>query len=304
MAAELVETSRLWGRIAARIEPDGSSRWPVTWSSAATASRTGNVSAARWWPTRRSRSTASRSSRRRKVDYGTIDPELSRELFIRHALVEGDWETRHAFFQANRALLDDVEELEDAGPPARHPGRRRDPVRLLRPARSRRGRLGPAFRHAGGEGQRAPQPDLLDFKPSMLITGDGRPRGGLPRLVAAGRLWRWSCPTSFEPGADADGVTVTCRCRCSTSSPPRLRLAGARTARGAGRRVAQVAAQAAAPPVGTGARPRQALVADALRSDSGSSGEPLLDALERELAESGVPVLPGRLATRPGSGRT
>jgi ATP-dependent helicase HrpA len=34
----------------------------------------------------------------RKVNYGRIDPELSRELFIRHALVEGDWETHHEFF--------------------------------------------------------------------------------------------------------------------------------------------------------------------------------------------------------------
>ena len=48
----------------------------------------------------------------RKVAYGRIDPELSRSLFIRRALVEGDWETRHAFFAANRALLEEVEALE------------------------------------------------------------------------------------------------------------------------------------------------------------------------------------------------
>ena len=42
-----------------------------------------------------------------------------RELFIRHALVEGDWRTHHTFFHANRALLDEVEELE-------HRARRRD----------------------------------------------------------------------------------------------------------------------------------------------------------------------------------
>ena len=48
----------------------------------------------------------------RTVDLGRIDPEQARELFLRHALVEGDWDTRHAFFAANRALLDDVEELE------------------------------------------------------------------------------------------------------------------------------------------------------------------------------------------------
>ena len=55
----------------------------------------------------------------RRVNYGRIDPVLSRELFIRHALVEGDWDTHHAFFAANRELLDEVEELE-------HRARRRD----------------------------------------------------------------------------------------------------------------------------------------------------------------------------------
>ena len=55
----------------------------------------------------------------RKVAYGRIDPEVSRELFIRHALVRGEWRTHHAFFHANRELLEDVEELE-------HRARRRD----------------------------------------------------------------------------------------------------------------------------------------------------------------------------------
>src|SRR5690606_22887738 len=52
---------------------------------------------------------------------GRIDPVLSRELFLRHALVEGDWRTRHEFFHANRRLLEEVAELE-------HRARRRDIV--------------------------------------------------------------------------------------------------------------------------------------------------------------------------------
>ena len=55
----------------------------------------------------------------RKVAYGSIEPELARELFIRRALVEGDWDTRHAFFHANYERLEEVEELE-------HRARRRD----------------------------------------------------------------------------------------------------------------------------------------------------------------------------------
>ncbi|MCC5698677.1 DUF3418 domain-containing protein, partial [Klebsiella pneumoniae] len=49
----------------------------------------------------------------RKVNYGRIDPQLSRELFIRHALVEGDWDTDHEFFHRNRELLAEVEDLEE-----------------------------------------------------------------------------------------------------------------------------------------------------------------------------------------------
>ncbi len=35
---------------------------------------------------------------KRKVNYGTIDAQLSRDIFIRSALVEGDWETKHKFY--------------------------------------------------------------------------------------------------------------------------------------------------------------------------------------------------------------
>ena len=49
---------------------------------------------------------------RRRVDYGTIDPVVSRELFIRHALVDGEWTNTHEFFQKNRDLLDAVDDIE------------------------------------------------------------------------------------------------------------------------------------------------------------------------------------------------
>ena len=51
----------------------------------------------------------------------SIDPPVARELFIRHALVQGEWQTRAAFFHQNRARLEEVEELE-------HRARRRDIV--------------------------------------------------------------------------------------------------------------------------------------------------------------------------------
>ena len=55
----------------------------------------------------------------RRVDFGTVDPAAAREIFIREALVEGDWETKLPFAAANRKLIAQVEELE-------HKARRQD----------------------------------------------------------------------------------------------------------------------------------------------------------------------------------
>lgn len=47
----------------------------------------------------------------RKVNYSKIDPVIRRELFIRHALVEGEWQTTHRFFTHNQKLRLEVEDL-------------------------------------------------------------------------------------------------------------------------------------------------------------------------------------------------
>lgn len=119
MVAELVETSRLWGRIAARIEPE----WvePVaqhllkrSYSEPHWERAQGAVMA-----TEKVTVYGLPIVAARKVNYSQIDPALCRELFIRHALVEGDWQTRHAFFRDNLKLRNEIEELE-------HKSRRRD----------------------------------------------------------------------------------------------------------------------------------------------------------------------------------
>src|SRR6202008_3400947 len=50
---------------------------------------------------------------RRRVNYAQIEPELARELFIRNALVEGDWQTRPHFFRDNARLREELEEIEE-----------------------------------------------------------------------------------------------------------------------------------------------------------------------------------------------
>jgi ATP-dependent helicase HrpA len=112
VAAELVETSRLWARTVAAIEPE----WvePVAEHLVKR-----SYSEPRW-----SRTSGAAVATEKVTLYGIpivadrtvllhrIDPVLARELFIRHALVEGDWQTRHHFFRDNAKLIEEAASLE------------------------------------------------------------------------------------------------------------------------------------------------------------------------------------------------
>jgi ATP-dependent helicase HrpA len=208
MAAELVETSRLWGREVARIEPE--------WAEALAGHLVRRTYAEPHWS--RSRGAVMATERvtlygipivtDRQVNYARVDPGVARELFLRHALVEGDWETSHEFFARNRRLLAEVEELE-------HRARRRDILVDDHTLFDFYDRRIPdevvSARHFDAWWIRARQdrPDLLDFERSMLIeeTADAPDAGDYPDS------WhqdghRLRLTYQFEPGSDADGVTV------------------------------------------------------------------------------------------------
>ncbi len=112
VAAELVETSRLWARVAARIEPE--------WVEPLAAHLVNRGYSEPHWDARRGSAMALERVTlyglplvaARPVTLGRIDPKLARELFIRHALVEGDWQTHHKFFASNAELIAEAEELE------------------------------------------------------------------------------------------------------------------------------------------------------------------------------------------------
>lgn len=113
VAGELVETSRLWGRMCARIEPE----WVEPLAEHVVRR---HYSEPHWSKKAGAVLGFERVTlygvplvARRKVNFGRIDQSLSRELFIRHALVEGEWETHHPFFHANRELVAEVEDLEN-----------------------------------------------------------------------------------------------------------------------------------------------------------------------------------------------
>jgi ATP-dependent helicase HrpA len=208
VAAELVETSRLWGRVAARIEPE--------WVEPLAGHLVKRAYAEPHWS--RSRGAVMASERvtlygvpivaERQVSYGRIDPQGSRQLFIRHALVEGDWETHHDFFARNRRLLEEVEGLE-------HRARRRDILVDDHALFDFYDRRIPAevvsARHFDAWWKRArlQQPDLLDFERSMLIedAAEAPDARDYPDTWHQGEH-RLQLTYQFEPGSDADGVTV------------------------------------------------------------------------------------------------
>jgi ATP-dependent helicase HrpA len=208
MAAELVETSRLWGRTLGRIDPEWAERLAPhlvrrTYSEPHWSSRQGSAMASEKVLLYGIPLVADR-----KVGYGRIDPEISRELFIRHALVEGDWRTSHRFFADNRALLEDAEELEQR---ARRRGLVVDDQVLYDFYDARIPSDVVSARHfdAWWKAARREQPDLLTFPKELLTTEDAE-AVDIEDYPTSWRIGDLELPVTyqFEPGSAADGVTV------------------------------------------------------------------------------------------------
>ncbi|OIK24463.1 ATP-dependent RNA helicase HrpA [Streptomyces malaysiense] len=208
MSAELVETSRLWARVNARIEPE--------WVEPIAGHLLKRTYSEPHWEKDQAAVMAYEKVTlygvpivaQRKVNYGRIDPEVSRELFIRNALVEGDWRTHHKFYADNRKLLSEVEELE-------HRARRRDIVVDDETLFDFYDQRVPEHVVSGAhfdswwKRKRHERPDFLDFEREMLIreSAEAVTKADYPDSWRQGAL-KFRVTYQFEPGADADGVTV------------------------------------------------------------------------------------------------
>ncbi|MET8636218.1 ATP-dependent RNA helicase HrpA [Streptomyces sp. NPDC004680] len=208
MSAELVETSRLWARVNAKIEPE--------WVEPLAEHLLKRTYGEPHWEKDQAAVMAYETVTlygvpivaQRKVNYGRIDPEASRELFIRNALVEGDWRTHHKFFADNRKLLTEVEELE-------HRARRRDilvddeTLFDFYDQRVPEHVVSGAHFDSWWKHKRHEQPDFLDFEREMLINerAGAVSKDDYPDSWRQGPL-KFKVTYQFEPGADADGVTV------------------------------------------------------------------------------------------------
>ena len=207
MAGELVETNRLQARTLAAVRPE----WAEKVAAHLTKSSYGDPE----WDERSGRAVVlERVSLYglpivpgRRIGFDRVDRAGARDMFIHHALVEGEWQTHHAFVADNRKTVEQVRGLEERV-------RRGDLVDADALFRFYDERVGPdvvSGRHFDQwwRREKARQPDLLRLQAKELLArklGD-RPLDDFPITWTQGEL-RLAITYRFEPGASDDGVTV------------------------------------------------------------------------------------------------
>jgi ATP-dependent helicase HrpA len=212
VAAELVETSRLWARTVARIEPE--------WVEPLASHLVRHSYSEPHWEKKRGGAVALEKVTLygvplvvdRKVSYSSLDPAVARELFIRHALVEGDWQTSHRFFAENRRLLAEAEQVE-------HRARRRglvageDELFAFYDARIPADVASAQHFDTWWKQARRADPGLLTHLADDLLSDDAAEvsADAYPDVwtsESAGMSGPMPLSYAFEPGSETDGVTV------------------------------------------------------------------------------------------------
>lgn len=209
LAAELIETSRLYARVVGKIEPE--------WLEAVAAHLCKRLYFDPHWQRKTAQVSAFEQVQlfgliiipRRSVHYGAIDPVESRRIFIRAALVAGEFDTRAEFFAHNQQLLHEVSELE-------HKARRQDvlideeglfaffdariPADIVN---------GAGFERWRREAERS-NPRLLYLQREDVMRHDAETitENWFPQTLQWDNL-ALALQYRFEPGHPLDGVTVT-----------------------------------------------------------------------------------------------
>lgn len=206
VAGELVETGRLWGRTVAKVEPE--------WVEQAAAHLVKRQYAEPHWSARRGAAMAKERVTLygvplvvdRLVPLGRHDPALARELFVRHALVQGEWRTRHAFVQRNAQRIREAEAVEDR---VRRRGLRVDDETLFAFYDARVPADVVSVRHFDSWWKKASRetPDLLDLDPAMLLADVGDLERDYPTTWTSESA-EYRVTYTFEPGTESDGVVV------------------------------------------------------------------------------------------------
>ncbi|MEH0146282.1 ATP-dependent RNA helicase HrpA [Corynebacterium sp. Q4381] len=208
MAAELVETSRLFARDVAKIEP--------AWVEHAAGDLLRRSYSEPVWSRKRSAAMVHEKTmlygvtiaRDRLVPYHRVDPDGARNMFIRHALIGGDWNRHHLFIEHNEALLNDAAAVEEK---VRRRGLVVDEDTLFDFYDAKLPETVTTARHFDSwwKKQRHADPHYLDFDPAALLTDDNLDTSeeAFPPLWRQGTI-DYELRYKFEPGAPFDGLTV------------------------------------------------------------------------------------------------
>ncbi|MEW6678838.1 MAG: ATP-dependent RNA helicase HrpA [Pseudomonadota bacterium] len=207
MAAEIVETRRVYARTIAKVEPE----WiehiarhllKISYSDPHWAKKPAHVSAAM-----RATLYGLPVVNGRQIHYGPLDPTLCREIFIRAALVQGDWDSRAPFFQHNRRLFDEIEDLAQR---TRNARLELDEQRVFDffdarvPEGIHNGAAFDKWRHSYEKDK--PRGLFLSKEDLLDPQSDTQARDYPPFLEHHGS--RFPLGYRFEPGAPDDGVTL------------------------------------------------------------------------------------------------
>jgi ATP-dependent helicase HrpA len=202
VAAELVETDRLRARRVATIQPE--------WIEQVAPHLVSRVHGDPWWDATSARAVTTETVSiwglpivtGRVVGYDRVDPVDARRLFIRHALVDGEWRTHHRFVARNAAFRDQVDRLEDR---VRRRGLLDDDVVEA----FFDDRIGPGVvsgRHFDRWWRDLADEHLLDLTDDLVDRGGGLATRFPDQWRAAGHDLRLSY--RYEPGEPLDGVTI------------------------------------------------------------------------------------------------
>ena len=208
IAAELVDTARLFGRGLAAIEPQ--------WIAPMAGHLLKKQLLEPHWEKKAGEVVALERAtlygiviyNNKRVNFGNVDPVAARTVFIREALVAGDWETRLPFLAHNQKLIAQVQDLE-------HKARRQDVLVDDELIHAFYDQLLPADVHSGAllerwhreEIKRNPRPLHLTRDELMRHEAAGITTAAFPKTVRLGGI---DCLATYlhEPGDAKDGITV------------------------------------------------------------------------------------------------
>lgn len=208
MAGELVETSRLWARDVAKVQP--------AWVEKLAANLLKHSYSEPVWSTKRAAAMVHQKSMLygvtivadRLIPYHRVDREAARDMFIRHGLIGGEWNTHHKFLKHNQQMLEEASAVEDK---VRRRGLVVDEDTLFEFYDARLPDNAVTGRHFDSwwKKKRHNTPDFLDFDPEKLLDEEH----SASTDTQFPDHWRQGSVTyelqyKFEPGDPFDGVTA------------------------------------------------------------------------------------------------